>query len=222
MTSFIASWGHTLTPVWKTADLLARWPSCKARTVVVCLIGLEDSRKCRYFTSRSPDKSRSWRSTRKGFAKLREKLTVWGLDFPENELNRENFAQIPNVHLWHFTLHNWTFILNKTSQKEDRQTDRDSSTEREYISTFCIHWSFPAFDSLPYRSGCSLQLWGANSWPDGWHFACQETSQMCWEESISSLHTSEHSMDSNCGTLGWFVRGCVTEACRHSPGRMSL
>lgn len=50
--SFIVSWGHTLTPVPNTGDLFTRWLPCAA----ACLTGLETSRKCRYFTSRSPGK----------------------------------------------------------------------------------------------------------------------------------------------------------------------
>lgn len=63
MTAFMVSWGHTLTPVVKSADLFVRWPS-GALTFTVCLIGLDAARKCLYFTSLSPEKPWSWRSAR--------------------------------------------------------------------------------------------------------------------------------------------------------------
>lgn len=52
MTSFIVSWGHTLTPELNIGDLFTRWLPCTA----VCFTGLETSRKCRYLTSRRPGK----------------------------------------------------------------------------------------------------------------------------------------------------------------------
>lgn len=75
MTAFIVSWGHTLTPVEKSADLFARCPSCSALTFVVCLIGLEASRKCRYFTSFSPEKTWSWRSAKA----IKQSQKLWNI-----------------------------------------------------------------------------------------------------------------------------------------------
>lgn len=100
MTCFIVSWGHTLTPVLKSADLFARCPSCTALTFVVCLIGLEASRRCRYFTSLSPDKPWSWRSARavSKVTSLGRHIIMWP-DFFLHYLAHEIWVNIKRVRL---------------------------------------------------------------------------------------------------------------------------
>lgn len=73
MTVFTVSWGHTLTPVVWTVDLLTRCLSCSARTLVACLMGREASRKWRYFMSLSPGKFMSCISAGQEREREREK-----------------------------------------------------------------------------------------------------------------------------------------------------
>lgn len=130
------SWGHTLTPVPNAGDLFSRWLPC----VAVCLTGLETSRKCRYFTSRSPGKP--WSETS---AKQNQNFLTKATQIRTSEEEREEYALNSCLDQEHLEVR----YLAQGHLSSDLKGFRTSRIGA--LSYFLVHsWDFDVFCQCPW------------------------------------------------------------------------